>query len=120
MTTLAIDFFISMRSPYSYLMTPRLAELTETYDVEINARPVYAIAARDPEWFKQISPMWLPYFVMDTQRTADFLWVPFARPSQVSISKNWMLRLPSNRITSKPSSAPTRTHKRQLATGARH
>ena len=80
MTTLAIDFFISMRSPYSYLVTPRLAELTETYDVEINARPVYAIAARDPEWFKQINPMWLSYFVMDTQRTADYLGVPFARP----------------------------------------
>ena len=80
MTTLAIDFYISMRSPYSYLVTPRLARLTETYDVEITARPVYAIAARDPDWFKRINPLWLPYFVMDTQRTAEFLGVPFGLP----------------------------------------
>ena len=80
MTTLAIDFYISMRSPYSYLVTPRLAALTENYDVEITARPVYAIAARDPDWFKRINPLWLSYFVMDTQRTAEFLGVPFGLP----------------------------------------
>ncbi|UCD69014.1 MAG: DsbA family protein [Betaproteobacteria bacterium] len=80
MTTLAIDFYISMRSPYSYLVTPRLTKLAETYDVDITARPVYAIAARDPDWFKQINPLWLSYFVMDTRRTAEFLGVPFGRP----------------------------------------
>ena len=80
MTTLAIDFYISMRSPYSYLVTPRLATLTETYDVEITARPVYAIAARDPDWFKTLNPLWLPYFLIDQQRTAEFLGVPFGRP----------------------------------------
>ncbi len=80
MTTLAIDFYISMRSPYSYLVTPRLAALSETHDVDIIARPVYAIAARDPDWFKQINPLWLPYLVMDTRRTAEFLGVPFGRP----------------------------------------
>ena len=80
MTTLAIDFYISMRSPYSYLVTPRLAALSETYDLDITARPVYAIAARDPDWFKQINPLWLSYFVMDTRRTAEFLGVPFGRP----------------------------------------
>ena len=80
MTTLAVDFYISMRSPYSYLVTPRLATLTETYDIEITARPVYAIAARDPDWFKNINPLWLPYFLIDQQRTAEFLGVPFTLP----------------------------------------
>ncbi len=80
MTTLAIDFYISMRSPYSYLVTPRLAMLTETYDVEITARPVYAIGARDPGWFKTLNPLWMSYFVADQQRTAEFLGVPFALP----------------------------------------
>lgn len=80
MPTLAIDFYISMRSPYSYLVTPRLATLTETYDVEITARPVYAIAARDPDWFKKLNPLWMSYFVMDQQRTAEFLDIPFALP----------------------------------------
>ncbi len=80
MTTLAIDFYISMRSPYSYLVTPRLAALTEAHDVEITARPVYAIAARDPGWFAKLNPLWLPYFVMDQQRSAEFLGVPFGLP----------------------------------------
>ena len=80
MTTLAIDFYISMRSPYSYLVTPRLAALSEAYDVEITARPVYAIAARDPGWFKTLNPLWMSYFVADQQRTAEFLGVPFALP----------------------------------------
>ena len=80
MPTLAIDFYISMRSPYSYLVTPRLAALTENYNLEIKARPVYAIAARDPDWFKTLNPLWMSYFVMDQQRTAKFLGVPFGLP----------------------------------------
>lgn len=80
MTTLAIDFYISMRSPFSYLVTPRLAALTEAFDIEINARPVYAIGARDPGWFKTLNPLWMSYFLADQQRTAEFLGVPFALP----------------------------------------
>ncbi len=80
MPALALDFFISMRSPFSYLVIPRLDALTETYDVEITARPVYALAARVPDWFKTLNPLWLQYFVTDQQRTAEFLDVPFALP----------------------------------------
>jgi 2-hydroxychromene-2-carboxylate isomerase len=80
MSTLNFDFYISMRSPYSYLVTPRLDELRKAYDVEINARPVYAIGARDPGWFKTLNPLWMSYFVADQQRTAEFLGVPFALP----------------------------------------
>ncbi len=80
MTALTFDFFISMRSPYSYLVIRRLTALTETYDVDITARPVYAIGARDPGWFKTLNPLWMSYFVADQQRTAEFLNVPFALP----------------------------------------
>ena len=46
-------------------------------DVEITARPVHTIAARDPDWSKSLNALWLPYFVSDQQRTAQFLGVPF-------------------------------------------
>ena len=49
-------------------------------DVEITARPVYAIVAREPDWFKGLNALWVPYFVSDQQRTAQFLGVPFAMP----------------------------------------
>ena len=88
MPTLAIDFYISMRSPYSYLVTPRLAALTENYNLEIKARPVYAIAARDPDWFKTLNPLWMSYFVMDQQRTAKFLGVPFGLPRPDPITQD--------------------------------
>src|SRR5262245_42659955 len=39
--TLEVDVFWSFRSPYSYLATPRLAELAAAYDVELRIRPVY-------------------------------------------------------------------------------
>jgi 2-hydroxychromene-2-carboxylate isomerase len=44
--TLEHDLFWSFRSPYSYLVTPRLIELEREYDVKTNVRPVYPIAVR--------------------------------------------------------------------------
>ena len=56
-----VDVFWSFRSPYSYLATPRLVELRDTYDVAIAVRPVYPIALRIPGFFKQVNPMWPPF-----------------------------------------------------------
>lgn len=35
------DLYWSFRSPYSYLIVPRLLEIQSTYDVACNVRPVY-------------------------------------------------------------------------------
>ncbi|HVK43000.1 MAG TPA: DsbA family protein, partial [Phenylobacterium sp.] len=43
---LSVDVFWSFRSPYSYLVTPRLRALAETYDVDVRIRPVYPLAVR--------------------------------------------------------------------------
>ena len=43
--TLTYCLFWSFRSPYSYLVTPRLLELEREFDVQANVRPVYPIAA---------------------------------------------------------------------------
>ena len=61
--TLEYDLYWSFRSPYSYLVTPRLMELEREFDVKANVRLVYPIAVRIPGFFKQINPLWPPYCV---------------------------------------------------------
>lgn len=79
--TLEYDLFWSFRSPYSYLVTPRLLELEREYDVKANVRPVYPIAVRIPGFFKQVNPLWPPYLVRDCSRIAEMLGIPFVWPS---------------------------------------
>ena len=78
--TLEYDLFWSFRSPYSYLVTPRLIEFEREYDVKANVRPVYPIAVRIPGFFKQVNPMWPPYLFRDCTRIAESLGMPFAWP----------------------------------------
>ena len=47
--TLTYDLYWSFRSPYSYLVTPRLVALERDYDVVGRIRPVYPLAVRTPE-----------------------------------------------------------------------
>lgn len=79
--TLAFDVFWSFRSPYSYLATPRLRAMADTWDVTVNVRPVYPIAVRIPGFFKTVNPMWPPYLLTDTARIAEFEGIPYAWPS---------------------------------------
>lgn len=79
--TLEYDLFWSFRSPYSYLVTPRLLELERDYDVRCNVRPVYPIAVRIEGFFKRVNPMWPPYLMKDTYRIAEMLGLPYAWPS---------------------------------------
>ncbi|MDE1173115.1 MAG: DsbA family protein [Parvibaculaceae bacterium] len=78
--TLTFDLFWSFRSPYSYLITPRMIELEKTYDVQARVRPVYPIAVRIDGFFKQVNPMWPPYLIRDTVRIAEMAGMPYAWP----------------------------------------
>ena len=80
MATLDIDVFWSFRSPWSYLATPRLRAWQENYHLTVRFRPVYPIAIRTPEFFQQVHPQWLPYFLTDLTRVAEFLGLPLAWP----------------------------------------
>ncbi|HUO05528.1 MAG TPA: DsbA family protein [Candidatus Binataceae bacterium] len=86
--TFEYDLFWSFRSPYSYLVTPRLIEFEREYDVKCNVRPVYPIAVRIPGFFKQVNPMWPPYLLRDTSRIAEMLGMPYAWPSPDPIVMN--------------------------------
>ncbi|WP_372786569.1 2-hydroxychromene-2-carboxylate isomerase [Phenylobacterium sp.] len=78
--TLSFDLYWSFRSPYSYMVTGRLAALQRDYDVECHVRPVYPLAVRTPEFFEQQDPLWLSYFMTDVFREAEFLGLPFRWP----------------------------------------
>jgi 2-hydroxychromene-2-carboxylate isomerase len=83
--TLVYDLYWSFRSPYSYLVTPRLIELERDFDVEARVRPVYPIAVRQPDFFTSNDPLWLSYFLRDIGRSAAFAGMPFrwAQPDPV-------------------------------------
>ena len=50
---LKVDFYFSVRSPYSYLILPCIKMLRDKYDVDVNFKLVYPIAIRMPEFFER-------------------------------------------------------------------
>jgi 2-hydroxychromene-2-carboxylate isomerase len=78
---LAFDLFWSFRSPYSYLVTPRLVQLVRDFDVTCNVRIVYPIAVRQADFFANADPLWVFYLMKDTYRTAQFLEMPYRWPN---------------------------------------
>jgi 2-hydroxychromene-2-carboxylate isomerase len=94
--SLSYDLYWSFRSPYSYMVTPRLLALEAEYDVRCNVRPVYPLAVRTPEFFEKQDPLWLRYFMVDVFREAEFLGLPFrwARPDPVQRGMDGDYRVP--------------------------
>ena len=78
--TYEIDLFWSFRSPYSYLATPRLVEMAREWDLTIHVRPVYPLAVRSGEFFRQVNPLWIPYLMRDTYRLSQMLGLPYRWP----------------------------------------
>ena len=78
--TLSYDLYWSFRSPYSYLIVPRLLALERDYDVRGVIRPVYPLAVRTPEFFETRDPLWFSYFMIDIAREAAFLGLPIRWP----------------------------------------
>lgn len=79
--TLTYDLFWSFRSPYSYLLTPRLLAFERDFDVRANVRPVYPIAMRVDGFFKTVNALWWSYLRRDVARTAQMLGLPCSPPS---------------------------------------
>jgi 2-hydroxychromene-2-carboxylate isomerase len=68
-----LDFWISYRSPYSYLALERAASLPARFPIQLRVRPVLPLAMRGaaPTRDKQV------YIVRDAKREADRLGIPF-------------------------------------------
>jgi len=72
-----IDLYFSYRSPYSFLILPRMLELKEKYETNINFKIVYPLAIRKPEFFDKKG---LPYFLalsLDANKKAKRLGMSF-------------------------------------------
>ena len=78
--TKTVELYWSFRSPYSYLVVPRLIELERTHDVKIDVRPVLPIAVRQPDFFANADPLWFGYLMRDCHRSAAYLGMPFRWP----------------------------------------
>lgn len=78
--TMSFELFWSFRSPYSYLVTPRVAALVRTHEVQCVVRPVYPHAIRAPLLNAARDATWIQYFKTDIVRTAEFLGLPLAWP----------------------------------------
>jgi 2-hydroxychromene-2-carboxylate isomerase len=98
--TLNYDLYWSFRSPYSYMVTPRLMALERDHDVGCNVRPVYPLAVRTPEFFEQQDALWVTYFMTDVFREAAYLGLPFRwpRPDPVQRSMEEGYRIPQPHI----------------------
>ncbi len=77
---LTYDLFWSFRSPYSYMVVPRLLALERDFEVTCRVRPVYPLAVRTPEFFDSLDPLWFSYFLVDIHREAAFRDLPFRWP----------------------------------------
>lgn len=78
--THTVDLYWSFRSPYSYIVVPRLIALEQERDVQVNVRPVLPIAVRQPEFFANSDPLWFTYLMRDCVRSAQFAGLPLRWP----------------------------------------
>jgi len=67
--THTVDLYWSFRSPYSYIVVPKLIELERDWDAKVNVRPVLPIAVRQPDFFAQADPLWFSYLMRDCVRS---------------------------------------------------
>lgn len=83
-----VDVYFSFRSPYSYLATPDMLALKQDYNVQVNLRPVFPIAVRDPDFFDPANLKRARYIGMDWLRRAEFLGMAHRWPDPDPISQN--------------------------------
>ena len=91
---LSYDLYWSFRSPYSYLVTPRLMALQRQFDVQCVVRPVYPLAVRTPEFFDVRDPLWFSYLIADIRREAEFLGLQLRWPRPDPVQRDGEGRYP--------------------------
>ena len=71
----ALDFFISFRSPYSYLSLQRVFAIADAFGLALNIRPVLPMVMRG----LQVPRAKQRYIMLDADREARRMALPFAR-----------------------------------------
>ena len=72
---LTLEFFVSLRSPYSYIAMPRTFELAARSGVTLKLRPVLPMVMRGLE----VPASKRMYITLDTKREAESVGLPFGR-----------------------------------------
>ncbi|MEQ1498672.1 MAG: DsbA family protein [Novosphingobium sp.] len=90
--THTLDLYWSFRSPYSYIVMPRLLELERNFDARVNVRPVLPIAVRQPEFFANSDPLWFSYLFRDSVRSAEFAGMPLRWPRPDPVAMDFATR----------------------------
>lgn len=89
-THMAVDFFLSFRSPYSYLAFDRTCTLADRQGVNLNIRPVLPMVMRG----LPVPPMKRKYILADAAREACLHAIPFGRicdPLGTAIERGYSL-----------------------------
>ena len=68
-----IDLYFSYRSPYSYLILPRMLKLKNEHNIDVNFKIVYPIAIRLPEFFKNKNLIYFLSLKTDAKKKAKKL-----------------------------------------------
>jgi 2-hydroxychromene-2-carboxylate isomerase len=75
-----ITLFWSFRSPYCYIVLPRVEAISRQFGIDVEIWIVHPAALRNPEYFRTMNPLARPYFMLDTARAAAFHGLTFRRP----------------------------------------
>ena len=68
-----VNLYWSFRSPYSYIVLPRIIELRDKFKVSINLRIVHPGAIRIPSYFERMDPLARPYFMKTAPALPPFM-----------------------------------------------
>jgi 2-hydroxychromene-2-carboxylate isomerase len=93
----SVDLYFSFRSPYSYFILPRIIDLRDHYDVNINFKLVYPLAIREPHFFHGKNAF--TYFIpktFDYFLQAKKLGMKFKAPNPDPINQNMLTGKISN------------------------
>lgn len=74
----SVDAYLSVQSPYSYFVTPRLRLLNAHPSVRVHLRVVMPAVLRIPDAYANRSKLEQDYFLLDVARTAAFLGIDYA------------------------------------------
>ena len=77
-----LDLYFSYRSPYSYLILPRMLKLKKESKININFKIVYPIAIRMAGWFDKKNILFFIPLLIDIKRKAKKLNIPVRLPMQ--------------------------------------
>ena len=75
-----VDLYFSFRSPYSYLILPRMLKLKNESNINVNFKLVYPIAIRMPEWFEKKNIFFFLSTMSDFKKKANLLNMPLNLP----------------------------------------